>query len=156
MNKIFFYASDKNVSLKNKTSVKKLIIFLFKQEKVYLNEICYVFCSDDYLLKLNQQYLKHNTLTDVITFPLSTNNQPVTGEIFLSIDRIKENSKKFKVLYQSELLRVIIHGALHLCGYMDDTYGTKKQMRAKENYYLKKFDVSREAYIQTSLLDNKF
>jgi len=85
-------------------------------------------------------------LTDVITFPLSEVDAPVIAEIYISIDRIKENAKKFNTQYQTELLRVMIHGALHLCGYGDKKASEKSKMRKQENYYLEKFKVSREAY----------
>ena len=145
MNNIFFSKGNKSVNLKNRSSVKWLINCLFEEEKVALKRIDYIFCSDMYLLKVNRKYLNHNTFTDVITFPLSDKNEPVTGEIYVSIDRVKENAKIYDVSYQNELLRVLIHGALHLCGYNDTTDFKKQEMRSKENFYLKKFNVSREA-----------
>jgi len=147
MDKIFFFRADKAVNAKNRFAIKNLIAKLFKYEKTSLNRIDYVFCSDEYLLKINQQFLHHETYTDIITFPLSDDNEPVYGEIYISVDRIKENAKAFKVSYQNELLRVIIHGALHLCGYKDHSKAEKHNMRSKENYYLNKFFVSRETDI---------
>jgi rRNA maturation RNase YbeY len=94
---------------------------------------------------MNQQYLKHSTLTDVITFPFSTKDEPVSAEIYISIERIRENAKTYGIQYQNELLRVMIHGALHLCGYDDKKKSLQLQMRAKEDYYLNQFKVSREA-----------
>ena len=147
MNNIFFYKADKAVNLKNKSSVRSLINSLFAQERFALNRIDYIFCSDKYLLKINRKYLNHNTLTDVITFPLSCKDDPILGEIYVSIERIKENAKTYNVLYQNELLKVLIHGALHLCWYNDNTDYKKNQMRSKEDFYLNKFNVSREAHI---------
>ncbi|MEO8710843.1 MAG: rRNA maturation RNase YbeY [Parafilimonas sp.] len=146
MKKILFYSSDATVNLKNRSAVKLLIIFLFTEEMITLNGITYFFCSDEYLFEINRRYLNHNTYTDVITFPLSNPHEPIVGEIYISSERIKENAKNYKVSYQSELVRVLIHGALHLCGYNDDTALKKEQMRSKENFYLKKFKVSREAF----------
>jgi len=145
MNKIFFFNADSTVNIKSKRVIKDLIRNLFKREQVQFERINYIFCSDEYLLQINQQYLNHNTLTDIITFPLSEREAPVIGEIYISIDRIKENAKTYKVQYQSELLRVMIHGVLHLCGYKDKTKSDQQEMRDKENYYLNQFNVSREA-----------
>ncbi|MBV9961732.1 MAG: rRNA maturation RNase YbeY [Parafilimonas sp.] len=116
---------------------------MFKAEAVLAEKIHYIFCSDEYLVGINNKFLKHNTLTDVITFPLSSS--PVNAEIYISLERVKENAKIFDTKYETELLRVIIHGALHLCGY-DDKRGNDKQiMRRKEEFYLNHFNVSREA-----------
>jgi rRNA maturation RNase YbeY len=147
MKKVYFLNADKPVNAKNRPSIKKLIIHLFGQEKVSLNRMDFIFCSEDYLLKINQQFLSHETYTDVITFPLSNPNEPVYGEVYMSVDRIKENAKAFKVPYQNELLRVMIHGALHLCGYTDNTDAEKQKMHSKEDHYLNKFIVSRETTI---------
>ena len=147
MDKVFFFNADRNVNAKNRSLIKKFIVQLFKQEKTSLNRVDYIFCSDEYLLNINQQFLHHETYTDIVTFPLSDANEPIYGEVYMSTDRIKENAKTFKVSYQSELLRVIIHGALHLCGYLDHNKTEKQIMRAKENYYLNQFTVSRETTI---------
>ncbi|HEX5150321.1 MAG TPA: rRNA maturation RNase YbeY [Parafilimonas sp.] len=144
MNKVFFFSADKPVNARNRSLIKNLIVRLFKQERASLNRIDYISCSDDYLLKINQQFLHHETYTDIITFPLSEKSEPIRGEIYISVDRIKENAKAFKVPYQNELLRVMIHGALHLCGYTDHNTTEKQKMRSKEDYYLNQFAVSRE------------
>ncbi len=145
MSKVFFHKADKSITVNFKPVVKQLIEDLFDKEKVILSKVDYIFCSDEYLLKINLNYLKHNYFTDIISFCFSKKNEPIVGEIYLSIDRIKENAKTYKVPYQTELLRVIIHGALHLCGYKDETEPLKKKMRFKEDFYLKMYDVSREA-----------
>lgn len=144
MSKIFFYNADVSLTMKNKRYLKSAIQNLFEIEKRRLNRLNYIFCSDNFLLEINKSYLNHNTLTDVISFHLSDKTQPLFGEIYISIDRIKENAKKYKAIYQQELLRVIIHGALHLCGYKDKSDNEKIKMRNRENFYLKKL-VSREA-----------
>ncbi len=139
MKKIFFFNADKKILIKHKNASVHLICVLFKAEEVSIERINYIFCSDRYLLKINEKYLKHITLTDVITFALSKSGEPVFAEIYISIDRIKENAKTYKVKYQNELLRVMLHGALHLCGYKDKTKSDKQKMRAKEDYYLSQF-----------------
>jgi len=145
MRKIFFFNADRTGNFKNKTIIKDLIESLFKEEKVSLDRINYIFCSDEYLFAINRTYLKHNTLTDIITFPLSDQNNPVFAEIYISVERIKENAKAYNVSYQNEFLRVMIHGALHLCGYKDKSQSDRQKMRAKEHYYLNQTNVSREA-----------
>jgi len=95
----------------------------------------YIFCSDTYLHKINLEYLKHDTLTDIITFDYSEKKQ-ISGDIFISIDRIKENAPKFNQSTDIELNRVLIHGVLHLLGYKDKTPKEKETMRAKEDFYL--------------------
>jgi probable rRNA maturation factor len=145
MNKMAFYNADIKSELENKPLIKSLLESLFKTEGKKLKKITYVFCSDEYLLTLNQNYLNHKTLTDVITFPLSEITKPLVGEIYISIERVKENAKLFHTQYQNELLRVMIHGALHLCGYSDKKKFEVKTMRQKENFYLNEFKVSREA-----------
>jgi rRNA maturation RNase YbeY len=108
-----------------------------KERKLFLTTSATFFCSDEYLLEINQNHLKHSFYTDVITFCLSDPTAPISGEVYLSTDRIKENAKAYKQRYQTELLRVMIHGALHLCGYKDNTITQKKEMHLKEEFYLK-------------------
>jgi probable rRNA maturation factor len=107
--------------------------------KNYTKKNCdlnYIFCSDDYLIKLNKQFLKHNTFTDIITFDLSENEEIIKGEVYISTERVAENAKIFKVSYNNELYRVIIHGALHLSGFGDKSKKEKDEMRSLENYNL--------------------
>ncbi len=99
-------------------------------------EIVYIFSTDESLLKLNQQFLNHDTLTDILTFTLSDDGSPIFSEIYISIDRVKENASIFKVPFYTELYRVMIHGILHLCGYSDHTPKLKTEMRKKEDFYL--------------------
>lgn len=108
----------------------------FKKEKKCLTALSYVFCSDEDLLPLNQEYLRHNTLTDIITFDLSESKEEIQGEIYISIERVRENALKFKREFDEELHRVIIHGALHLMGYKDKKPPEKVMMREKEEAYL--------------------
>ena len=106
-------------------------------EQKILGEINYIFCDDDYLLEKNQTYLNHDTYTDIITFDYSEENS-VSGDIFISIERLKENARKFAVPFDTELRRVMIHGVLHLIGYKDKSDKEKKLMREKEDSYLNK------------------
>lgn len=134
--KILF--KDHNVvsRLKNKTKLKTFLITISEQEKIDFNLVTYIFCSDLYILSLNQRFLQHDTFTDILTFQLSDPGGPITAEIYISLERVKENSILFKTLYSQELLRVIIHGLLHLCNYSDASPAQKKLMRSRENFYL--------------------
>ena len=95
-----------------------------------------MFCSDNRLLEINKKYLNHTSLTDVVTFDFTTNKKNIEGDIYISIDRVKENAKKYKETFKKELLRVIIHGLLHLIGFLDKTKEEKNTMTLKENEYL--------------------
>lgn len=104
-------------------------------EKKVCGPISIIFCSDDYLLEVNKEYLDHDYYTDIITFDYTINNE-VSGDLFISIDRVKENSTTFDVTFQKELYRVLVHGVLHLCGYGDKSVSEEKIMRSKEDFYL--------------------
>ncbi len=126
-------------TLRNKTILKKWISATINKEKRKEGDITFIFCSDEYLLHINKQYLQHDTYTDIITFDYSEGDsaQPISGDIFISIERVKENAEKFSTTFENELHRVIIHGVLHLLGYKDKTKAAKAQMTSKEDYYLK-------------------
>jgi probable rRNA maturation factor len=124
------------VSFTQRTLAKDVIRHLFKKEKTRLEQLQFIFCSDEYLLEINKQHLNHNYYTDIITFDLSETPDAVTGEIYISIDRIKENAQTYKAPFKQELLRVIFHGALHLCGYKDKTEKDEAMMRKAEDKYL--------------------
>jgi probable rRNA maturation factor len=119
-------------SLEKESKVRSWIKKILKQEGKISGNISYVFCTDKQLLKINRQFLKHDFYTDIITFDYSEKNK-IEGEIFVSIDRVKDNAHKFKQPFQKELMRTIIHGILHLCGYKDKKPTDKKRMRAKED-----------------------
>ncbi|MBN9385668.1 MAG: rRNA maturation RNase YbeY [Chitinophagaceae bacterium] len=123
-------------SLSQRHHLRSFIVSLFKKEGKRLDEIHYIFCSDDYLLGINRQYLKHDYYTDIITFGLSEPGQPINAEIYISIDRVKENAREFKTSIKRELHRVIFHGALHLCGYKDKKKEDQQVMRKMEDKYL--------------------
>jgi probable rRNA maturation factor len=133
--KVYFF-HEARVALTNRSSLKRFIELIFKMEKKRLKNLNYIFCSDQYLLNINRQFLKHDYYTDIITFELSGKNQDIEGEIYISVDRVVENAKTLKVPRNTEVLRVIFHGALHLCNYQDKTEKQKKVIRAREDYYL--------------------
>jgi probable rRNA maturation factor len=135
---IHFFEEDITYKLKNKLKVRRWITDTIIAEGYKLQELTYVFCSDEYLLTMNQQYLDHDTFTDIITFDNSEYEGEVTGDIFISVPRIQENAAKFKVSEADELHRVIIHGALHLLGYTDKKPADKQKMTEKEDFYLAK------------------
>lgn len=125
----YFYEEDYKIKNPRKTAL--WIKESAKRENRVIGDINYVFCSDSYLLKLNQQFLSHTTYTDIITFDYSS-GKTISGEIYISLDRVKENAIRFKASLQNELLRVMIHGVLHLCGYVDKKGAEKAIMRKKE------------------------
>ena len=133
---IRFFKEDCSVVLKNKAQLRDWFINTARAEANRIKELNYVFCSDAYLLEMNQSYLNHDTYTDIITFDNSETDENVLGDIFISIDRIKENAKNFGVSETDELHRVMIHGLLHLLGYGDKSKTEKAKMTEKENYYL--------------------
>jgi len=124
--------------LTGRRKLKEDIKMLFELEHKSLSSLDYIFCSDDYLLRINQDYLHHDTLTDIITFDLSAHADRIAGEIYISIERIIENARLFQVPRQTELKRVMFHGALHLCGYADKKPADKIRMTRKEDFYLKR------------------
>ena len=129
----FNYETDFTLELEEQIS--SWISNTIKEEGYKLEEINYVFCDDDYLHKLNVEFLNHDTLTDIISFDYSL-GKIVQGDIFISVERVADNAKDFSVSFNDELHRVIIHGVLHYCGYKDKLERDAKVMRGKENYYL--------------------
>ena len=134
---MFFFKDVKATGyiVKQKRVIKSWLLDICRHEKKGLSALSFIFGTDDYLLEMNQQYLKHDYYTDVITFDYSE-GKVVSGDIFISIDRVKENAKTQKVSYEEELMRVMAHGLLHLCGYSDKTKETMLEMREKETRYL--------------------
>jgi rRNA maturation RNase YbeY len=127
----------KKISLKDRQIIRNILTTLFKKERKKLAELQYIFVSDDKLLEINQQFLQHDFYTDIITFPISEPGQPISGEIYISVDRVRENAREFGNSVKKELLRVIFHGALHLCGYKDKTSKDQAIMRRREDAYLR-------------------
>lgn len=135
---IHFFSEDTNFTLKKKTFIRNWIRNTILAEEHKLSELNFIFCSDNYLLDINQQYLNHDTLTDIITFDNSDKKSVIAGDIFISIDRVRENAGIFKVKDDDEIHRVMIHGTLHLLGYPDKGKTAKALMTEKENFYLSK------------------
>jgi probable rRNA maturation factor len=136
---IRFFCVDVSLGLANRSQLKQFITGIFKKEKKQFSTLNYIFCSDEYLLRVNRQYLKHDFYTDIITFDLSESSSSITGEVYISLDRVRENAKQFKTTFRQELHRVIFHGALHLCGYQDKKPAQQKQMRIAEERCLKDY-----------------
>ncbi|HEY4109712.1 rRNA maturation RNase YbeY [Puia sp.] len=124
------------ISLVDRTRLKRFTSLLFKKQRKSLAELQYVFCSDAYLLDINRQFLHHDFYTDIITFDLSEKGQPITAEIYISVDRVRDNALNFDSPLKRELHRVIFHGALHLCGFKDKTAKEELEMRKMEDKYL--------------------
>jgi rRNA maturation RNase YbeY len=139
MQKVNFYFLDRKPSLKERSRLKQFIEKLFIYEKKKLGAISYVFCSDEHLLGINKDFLKHDYFTDIITFDLSSVKGVIEGEVYLSVDRIKDNAKEMGFSFKEELHRVIFHGALHLCGYKDKKPIDIKTMRSREDKYLRSY-----------------
>ena len=133
---VHFYYLERGFSLSDRTRLKRFIQGLFRRESRPLNELNYIFCSDDYLLRVNRQFLQHDYYTDILTFDLSERGRPTSAEIYISVDRVRENAKKLGISFKNELHRVIFHGALHLCGFRDKKEGEVRKMRELENRYL--------------------
>lgn len=130
-----FHNHDIEIKLKDKIKLSAFLEALVHQhlegiKKISLN---YIFCSDEHLLGINQQFLQHDTFTDIITFDLSESELEIVGEIYISVDRIKENAATFKTDFTQELHRVIFHGCLHLCGFTDKRHADKLEMTKQED-----------------------
>jgi len=129
-----FHTEDIDFELENAEKIKQWILQTIKDEGGTLSFINYIFCSDTYLYRINVEYLDHDTYTDIITFPYS--DETIESDIFISIDRVRENAKTFNVNFERELHRVMIHGVLHLLGYGDKTEEEQQTMRAREDFWL--------------------
>ncbi len=145
---INFQTEGIKLKLKNKTLLKQWIKSTVAKKKRKTGEITFIFCSDEYLININKQYLNHDTFTDIITFDyskedlkqnsLSKGDRGISGDIFISIDRVKENAMKYSKSFENELQRVIIHGVLHLLGYTDKSKSSKEEMTKQEDSCLKR------------------
>ena len=134
----FNYETD--FELHNEAGFSMWLSEVFLSENKKEGEINYIFCDDDYLLEINQQYLDHDTLTDIISFDYSVGNE-LNGDIFVSVERVKENASDFNVTFHEEIQRVLVHGILHYCGYKDKTESDELVMRSKEEEKMKMFHV---------------
>ena len=134
----FNYESD--FSLEQEEAYASWIETIVESENKVLGEISYIFCDDDFLHNINMQYLNHDTLTDIISFDYSMGNE-LNGDIFVSVERVQDNANDFKVSFEEELKRVLVHGVLHYCGYKDKTEADEQLMRSKEDEKIAMFHV---------------
>ncbi|WP_297706566.1 rRNA maturation RNase YbeY [uncultured Eudoraea sp.] len=134
------YHYETEFDLENIKEYTSWINTIVVSENVHLGDLSYIFCSDEYLIKLNQKYLGHDTYTDIVTFNYSEEDV-ISGEIYISVDRVKENAVKFKEDFKRELRRVMAHGVLHLLGYNDKSKKEKEEMRTKEDEKINMFHV---------------
>ena len=141
--KIYYHELKVSSALRDKKKLSAFLLNIFKSENTILEKVDIIFCSDPFLLKLNIHHLDHNEYTDTITFHFQPKNKPVVGEVYISINRVRENSKKLQIPYRTELHRVIIHGILHLCGYSDKGVGSFKMLKKQEEH-LARYIVPRE------------
>ncbi len=139
MKKIFFFDYDRTPNLKNKRKLRLYLDRLFIKEKKNIASVYYIFCSDNHIIKINKDFLKHNYYTDVIGFNFADSEEEIRAEIYISVDRVRENAVKERVTYREELHRVIFHGTLHLCGYDDKTEKDIVKMRKEENKHIEKY-----------------
>lgn len=129
----FYFESD--FKLNSEVEISNWVSSVISSEGYEEGDIDYIFCNDEYLLKLNVEFLKHDTLTDIISFDYSLGKQ-INGEIYISVERVMDNAAEFNVKFEEELQRVIVHGVLHYCGYKDKSIKDAKTMRDKENHYI--------------------
>ena len=143
MSAIHFFSEDTDFTFQETEKGRTWIIYIASQKSKEISELNFIFCSDPYLHKLNVDYLQHDTLTDIITFPYSE-DETIAGDIFISVDRVKENAQKFETSFLKELKRVMAHGVLHLCGYKDKSDDEKKEMRLQEDKAIQLWEESSE------------
>jgi probable rRNA maturation factor len=133
---ITFFNEDIEFKLKNSTKIKYWLKNIAITEGFKVGSLNYIFCSDEYLLNVNREYLNHDFYTDIITFDNSEDESKIEGDVFVSIDRVLDNAKTLNKIYENELMRVLAHGVLHLVGYDDLTDEGEGEMRSKEDFYL--------------------
>jgi len=136
MSEITFFSEEIDFQFNSSNTIKEWIEHTVEQENQTIETINYIFCSDEYLHKINVEYLSHDYYTDIITFDNSEEEGLIEGDIFISVERVEENARHNSVLFIEELKRVIIHGVLHLIGYNDKTDSEQEVMTQKENAYL--------------------
>jgi len=140
VSKVYFFFEKSGFALKKRGVLKQFIAELFKKERKALESINYIFCSDKKLLAINKTYLQHDFYTDIISFDLSSGPQK-RAEVYISVDRVRDNAKTFGSSFNQELHRVIFHGALHLCGYNDKSNKERISMQKKEDQYLSLYGI---------------
>ncbi|RYZ21674.1 MAG: rRNA maturation RNase YbeY [Chitinophagaceae bacterium] len=137
--KVLFHYTDQRFHFPDRNKMKVFLGALARKEGSRLGALNYIFCSDEYLLQINQEQLKHDTYTDIITFPYSAKGEALVSDIFVSVERVRENASEFGVPFTHELYRVMFHGLLHLCGYKDKSKADQKVMREREDYWLEQY-----------------
>jgi len=136
---ISFNNADKTIAVTQKTALKAFITKQVRKEGLAISHLQYVFCSDKFLLEINRQFLEHDYYTDIISFDLSEEKGQLIAEVYISVDRVRDNAKTLKTTIKEELLRVIFHGALHFCGYKDKKPKDAELMRSMENKWIKAY-----------------
>ncbi len=139
VNNILFFYNYTPFTLKERARLKSYLNELCRKERYRLFEIRIIFCDNKEIRDINRKFLNHNYITDIITFPFSEKDNPIEGEIYICVPRIKEQTKEWGSTFKEELHRVIFHGVLHLCGYNDKSPTEKLLMRERENHYLSKY-----------------
>jgi probable rRNA maturation factor len=134
--KIYFFLEEVTYNLRQKRKIREWINKTAENEDFTIGVLNYILTNDNILVQLNKEYLRHFTLTDIITFDLSEKAGELSGDVYISVDRAKENAREFKVSLKNELSRLMIHGVLHLMGYKDKSVEERAQMRAREEFYL--------------------
>ena len=132
--KIYFFLEEVGYNLKQKRKIREWILKSVENEDFTVGVLNYILTNDNVLVQLNKEYLRHFTLTDIITFDLSENQGELSGDIYISVDRARENAREFKVTLNNEISRLMIHGVLHLMGYKDKSKDERELMRAKEEF----------------------
>ena len=133
---IHFFSENIQYTVRGKKKLREWIIDTALAEQAITGEINFVLCDDNFLRNINIKYLNHSTLTDILTFPMMEDESIISGDVFISLPRVRENAKKFNQGFENELHRVMIHGILHLLGYKDSSRDEKNAMTKKENFYL--------------------
>lgn len=139
---IVFFNEDIDFKFQGKNKFKAWLKKVADKEGFSINNLNYIFCSDEYLHKINLEYLNHDTYTDIITFDNSEDEATIEGDVFVSIERIRENSQTLNTLFEEEVKRVIVHGLLHLCGHNDHNLEDKTKIRELESKYIVDFNLS--------------
>ena len=133
---IHFFFDGIRPTLRNRKELKQFLISIFKSERIEVDTVNFIFSTDKAVYAINKKFLRHDYLTDIITFSLGRKGDPVLADIYISIDRVRDNALRQDEPFERELHRVIFHGALHLCGYKDKSKSESQQMRRRENLYL--------------------
>jgi probable rRNA maturation factor len=133
---IQFFKADVSFRLSKKEGIATWLKSVARKEGFSIAELNIILCSDEYLFHMNKQYLQHHTYTDIITFDFSEGKSPVSGELYISVERVKDNANKLNITVQEELHRVMVHGVLHLCSYSDKRHSERAEMRRLEDLYL--------------------